>query len=130
LEEARLTSAKSGHIPLPRLVVDFLASGVNAILEISSLEAPHRVFGATFRDSLLDGVTYPESTVGQRVRQATMQDTTTIPEASPTALSFGAWTSAGEGRGIGAKFACAIVSEIIGVDAQWSCAAKPTHWAT
>ena len=45
-----------------------------------------------------------------------MRDATAILEASPTALLFGAWNSTGEGGGLGAKFARAIVSEIIGVD--------------
>lgn len=116
LEEALLTSAKAGQIPLPRLVVDFPASGLNSVPEISSLEAPHRIYDAILRDSLLDGVTFRESEVGRRIRQATMHDASAILEVSPTALLFGAWNSTGEGGGLGAKFARAIVSEIVGVD--------------
>ncbi|MGH7083468.1 MAG: type I-G CRISPR-associated RAMP protein Csb1/Cas7g [Acetobacteraceae bacterium] len=116
LEEALLTAAKAGQIPLPRLVVDFPGSGLNSVPEISSLEAPHRVFDAILRDSLLDGVPFRESDAGRRVRQATPHDATAILEVSPTALLFGAWNSTGEGGGLGAKFARAIVSEIIGVD--------------
>ncbi len=116
LEEALLFSAKSGHIALPRLVVDFPSSGLNAVPEIRSLDAPHRINHATVRDSLLDGVVFRDSEIGRRVRQATMHDATAILEVSPTALLFGAWNSTGEGGGLGAKFARAIVSEIIGID--------------
>lgn len=116
LEEALLRSATAGHIVLPRLVVDFPSSGLNAVPEISSLEAPHRIYDAILRDSLLDGVVFRESEIGRRIRQATMHDATAILEISPTALLFGAWNSTGEGGGLGAKFARAIVSEIIGID--------------
>jgi CRISPR-associated protein Csb1 len=115
LEEALLSSARAGQIGLPRLVVDFPSSGLNAVPEISSLEAPHRIYDAILRDSLLGGVAFRESDVGKRIRQATMHDATAILEVSPTALLFGAWNSTGEGGGLGAKFARAIVSEIIGV---------------
>jgi CRISPR-associated protein Csb1 len=117
LEEALLSSARAGQIGLPRLVVDFPSSGLNAVPEISSLEAPHRIYDAILRDSLLGGVAFRESDVGKRIRQATMHDATAILEVSPTALLFGAWNSTGEGGGLGAKFARAIVSEIIGVHA-------------
>lgn len=116
LEEALLQSATAGHIALPRLVVDFPSSGLNAVPEISSLEAPHRIYDAILRDSLLDGVVFRESEIGRRIRQATMHAATAILEISPTALLFGAWNSTGEGGGLGAKFARAIVSEIIGID--------------
>lgn len=115
LEEALLSSAQAGQIELPRLVVDFPSSGLNAVPEISSLDAPHRIYDAILRDSLLGGVAFRESDVGKRIRQATMHDATAILETSPTALLFGAWNSTGEGGGLGAKFARAIVSEIIGV---------------
>lgn len=117
LESALLMAAQAGDIELPRLVVDFPGSGLNAVPPISSLEAPHRIFDAILRDSLLDGVPFRESGVGRGVRQANTHDATAILQASPTALLFGAWNSTGEGGGLGAKFARAIVSEIIGVGA-------------
>ncbi len=116
LEEALLHAATAGHIPLPRLVVDFASSGLNTVPSISSLEAPHRIFDAILRDSLLDGEAFRESPLGQRIRQATTHDATSILESSPTALLFGTWNSTGEGGGLGAKFARAIVSEIVGID--------------
>ncbi len=116
LEEALLGAAWAGRIALPRLVVDFPSSGLTAVPEISSLEAPHRIYDAILRDSRLGDAAFHDSEIGQRIRQATMHDATAILEVSPTALLFGAWNSTGEGGGLGAKFARAIVSEIIGVD--------------
>src|SRR5690606_15482508 len=77
--------------------------------------APHRIFDAILRDSELDGVPFRKTEIGERIRAAKPHDASAILEASPTALLFGAWNSTGEGGGLGAKFARAIVSEIIGV---------------
>jgi CRISPR-associated protein Csb1 len=97
--------------------VDFAASGLNSIGEITSLDAPHRVFDAILRDSLLDGQKFlAGSELGKRLREATAKDASAILEASPSALLFGVWNSTGEGGGLGAKFARVIVSEIVGVD--------------
>lgn len=115
LEEALLEAAKAQRIRLPRVVVEFSRSGLNSVPDISSLDAPHRIFDAILRDSLLDGMPFRESGIGERVRQAKSHDATAILEVSPTALLFGAWNSTGEGGGLGAKFARAIVSEIVGV---------------
>jgi len=116
LEESLLRAAEDGRIVLPRLLVDFGPSGLNSIGAISSLEAPHRVFDAILRDSLLDGTPLSRTELGEALRRATLRDASAILEASPSALLFGAWNSTGEGGGLGAKFARAIVSEIIGVD--------------
>jgi CRISPR-associated protein Csb1 len=117
MEEALLRAAQEGCIELPRIVVDFASAGLNTIGEISSLEAPHRVFDAILRDSLLDGQPFLNGTkIGKDLKAATIREATKILEVSPTALLFGAWNSTGEGGGLGAKFPRAIVSEIIGVD--------------
>ena len=116
MEEALLDAAREGRIKLPYLAVDFAGAGLNSIGEITSLDAPHRIFDAILRDSLLGSEPLPKSALGVRLRQATAKDATEILEISPTALLFGAWNSTGEGGGIGAKFARAIVSEIIAVD--------------
>ncbi len=116
LEEALLRAAEEGRIALPRLVVDFAPSGLNSIGAISSLDAPHRVFDAILRDSMLDDVALSKTGLGEGLRRATLRNASAILEASPSALLFGAWNSTGEGGGLGAKFTRAIVSEIIGVD--------------
>ena len=115
LEEALLAAAEDGRIELPRLVVDFASAGLNSIGRISSLDAPHRIFDAILRDSLLEGTPFQASPLGQRLQRATAKDATAILEASPTALLFGVWNSTGTGGGLGAKFARAVVCEIIGV---------------
>ncbi|MQX38255.1 type I-G CRISPR-associated RAMP protein Csb1/Cas7g [Roseospira navarrensis] len=117
MEETLLEAARDTEnpIPLPRLTVDFAGAGLETVGEITSLEAPHRVFDAILRDSLLDGTPFKDSPVGQRLALATSRDASAILETSPTSLLFGVWNSTGEGGGLGAKFPRAIVSEIIGV---------------
>ena len=116
MEEALLAAAEAGRIPLPRLVVDFPGAGLNSVGPISVLEAPHRIFDAILRDSLIEGTSFRESDLGQRLKRATPAEASAILEAAPTALLFGAWNSTGQGGGLGAKFARAITSEIIAID--------------
>lgn len=115
LEEALLAAAEAGRIRLPRLTVDFPGSGLNSVGPISVLQAPHRIFDAILRDSMLGDTLFRDSVLGKSLRQATPADATAILQAAPTTLLFGAWNSTGEGGGLGAKFARAIVSEVIGV---------------
>ena len=116
LEESLLTAVLAGTLSLPYIEVDFAGAGVDGLGRITSLDAPHRVYDAILRDSLLDGKPFMESKVGERLRRAKPADATALLEVSPTALIFGAWHSQGEGGGLGAKFPRCIVSEIIGVD--------------
>jgi CRISPR-associated protein Csb1 len=115
MEEALLEAARDGALTLPRLTVDFAGAGLNTVGEITSLEAPHRVFDAILRDSLLGDKPFKDSDLGQRLAMATARDASAILEASPSSLLFGVWNSTGEGGGLGAKFPRAIVSEIIGI---------------
>src|SRR5205085_423684 len=78
--------------------------------------APHRVYDAILRDSLLDGEPFMKSNLGLRLAEAKPSDVTALLEASPTALLFGAWHSTGEGGGLGAKFPRCLVSEIVAVN--------------
>ena len=117
LEEALLAAATGeAAIPLPYVVVDFRSAGLHPIEQITSLEAPHRVYDAILRDSLLDGVPFMQSEQGLRLAAATPADATALLETSPPALLFGAWHSQGDGGGLGAKFPRALVSEIMGID--------------
>jgi CRISPR-associated protein Csb1 len=115
LEEALERAAEEGRIRLPRLYVDFASSGLNSVENVSVLKAPHRIFDAILRDSMLGEKRFGESELGQRLKKAKPHDATAILEAAPSALLFGCWDSTGQGGGLGAKFARAIVSEIIGV---------------
>ncbi len=112
----------AGEAWIPHFLTDFSEAedgdiDLSDIGAITSLEAPHRVFDAIFRDSKLDGTPFWESGDGRRLVKAKPQNATAIFELSPTALVFGSWHSTGQGGGLGAKFPRAIVSEIVGVDA-------------
>jgi CRISPR-associated protein Csb1 len=115
LEEALAVALKEG-LELPHVAVDFRNSGITGFDRITSLEAPHRVFDAILRDSLLDGTPFPDSPVGRGLTEAKPGDATALLEASPTALLFGVWNSTGEGGGLGAKFPRCLVSELVAVN--------------
>jgi len=112
LEEALLAAVREGAASLPYVTVDFSGAGLSGITEITSLDAPHRVYDAILRDSLLGNEPFPKSDIGHRLTEAKPGDATALLEVSPTALLFGAWNSTGEGGGLGAKFPRALVSEI------------------
>ena len=111
---------------IPYVEVDFskVEPKLDGITRITSLDAPHRVYDAIFRDSLLkeksqkgeEDKPFMESAVGQRLARASAEDASALLEISPTALLFGAWHSTGQGGGLGAKFARCLVSEIMGID--------------
>ena len=54
LEECLLQAIREG-VSIPHVVVDFRSAALDGIAEITSLDAPHRVYDAILRDSLLDG---------------------------------------------------------------------------
>ena len=120
MEEALLAAADEegddGRVKLPYVKVDFSGAGLEPLERITSLDAPHRVYDAILRDSLLDGTPFMQSEDGRRLAAATPANATVLLELSPTALLFGAWHSQGEGGGLGAKFPRALVSEIMGID--------------
>jgi CRISPR-associated protein Csb1 len=116
LEEALLSAVREKAIALPYVTVDFRQAQLAGLTEITSLDAPHRVYDAILRDSLLDGEPFMRSTLGLKLAEAKAADATALLEASPTALLFGAWHSTGEGGGLGAKFPRCLVSEIVAVD--------------
>ena len=123
LEECLLEAIHDG-LPIPYVEVDFskVEPKLDGISRITSLDAPHRVYDAIFRDSMLTGgesgesEPFMESGVGQRLARASAEDASALLEISPTALLFGAWHSTGQGGGLGAKFARCLVSEIMGID--------------
>ena len=121
LEEALLAvvdgEGGSEPMPIPHVTVDFHGVGLDPLNRITSLDAPHRVYDAILRDSLLDGVPFMQSEEGHRLAAATPANATALLEISPTALVFGAWHSQGEGGGLGAKFPRTLVSEIMAIGA-------------
>lgn len=119
MEAALLSAWETGQLSFPLLRVDF--SGVDDQLEapvgsISTLEAPHRIYDAIFRDSVDEsGTLFRYTPVGQAVTNATPRDATALFLYCPTAMIFGSWDSTGPKGGLGSKFQRALSSEIIAV---------------
>lgn len=112
LELALLQAMQSGRCPLPVLRVQVSDK------EINSLEAPHRVFDAYFRDSYYEGTPFRESVLGKPAVGSTMAQATGLYQIGPTSLLFGVWDSHGfEMGGMGYKYPRAFTSEIIGLNA-------------
>lgn len=119
MELALLAAWDRKQIPLPVITVDFEGHGLTKVLRVSSLEAPHRVADALLRDSVTaDGVPFRKSDVGKRLNDVDNRNATALFELCPTTLVFGMWDSTGPRGGLGAKFARALVSEIVGLDVQ------------
>ncbi|MDX9838495.1 MAG: type I-U CRISPR-associated RAMP protein Csb1/Cas7u [Azoarcus sp.] len=115
LEESLLDAIAAG-VTIPHVVVDFSGSNLTGVTQITSLDAPHRVYDAILRDSLNNGTPFMASDIGQRLATANLKDASALLEISPNALLFGAWHSTGQGGGLGAKFARSLTSEIVAID--------------
>jgi CRISPR-associated protein Csb1 len=67
LEDALLAGIRAGRLSLPHIVVDFTGQqapngvAIGDLGQITSLDAPHRVFDAIIRDSELAGVKFTDS---------------------------------------------------------------------
>ena len=98
MEEALLAAAAEEAIPLPYVTVDFREAGLQPLEQITSLDAPHRVYDAIIRDSLLDDVPFMESEQGRRLAAATAsilsfavgEGEDSDSERAPTITMFGA----------------------------------------
>lgn len=112
LEQSLLALAKEGLVKIPYLTVDFSSVDGLEFNEVTSLDAPHRVYDAILRDSEFEGEPFMASHIGKRLAMSSYADASALLESSPTALLFGAWHSTGSGGGLGAKFARCLVSEI------------------
>ena len=117
MELALLNEHRNGRIELPLLVTRFDQPGLLKKFTVTSLEAPHRIADALFRDSQLDGKIFRKSDKGAILNTADIRNATGLLGLCPTALVFGLWDSTGPLGGSGAKFQRAIVSEIVGYDA-------------
>ncbi len=114
MELALLSACRAGLLDLPLLEVRFDQDVLPYKFTVTSLEAPHRVADALFRDSLLDGKIFRKSSTGQILDHANVANATGIFGICPTALLFGFWDSTGPRGGAGIKFQRAITSEITG----------------
>lgn len=118
MELAVLDAVRAGFLSLPLVSVDFRdVDGLRDFDRISSLQAPHRIFDAILRDSLLDDQLFRMSAVGRAVTEASSRDAGALYRYSPTTLIFGGWDSTGPRGGRGAKYERALTSEIVGIGA-------------
>jgi CRISPR-associated protein Csb1 len=117
MEMALLDAVREKRISLPLLEVKFDQQSLKKKIVVTSLDAPHRVADAIFRDSLIDGITFRKSEKGKILDCADLRNSTGLFGLCPTALLFGIWDSTGPRGGLGTKFQRAIVSEIIGYNA-------------
>lgn len=116
MEQALLDAYRSNNLKIPLLEIDF--SEFPDIGTISTLDAPHRIADAIFRDSLLNEVRFRDSEIGRAFAAANIRNATALYLHCPHALIFGIWDSTGSAGGLGNKFQRAIVSEIVGIDAE------------
>ncbi len=115
MEEALQDAIDRGLIKMPLIVVEF-GNEVADIQRVTSLQAPHRAADAILRDSLLDGKPFRQSEVGKAITDSSLANATALFQFCPHALVLGVWDSTGPKGGLGAKFARALVSEIVGID--------------
>lgn len=118
MELALLEAYRRQKIQLPLMITSFDDDVLTKKFTVSSLEAPHRIADALFRDSLLDGMIFRKSDKGRVLDTAEVRNATGLFGLCPMALVFGVWDSTGPRGGLGAKFQRALVSEIIGYGAQ------------
>lgn len=122
MELALLEAVRDERIDLPIIETRFDDDRLLKKFTVTSLEAPHRVADAIFRDSLLEEngnrVMFRKSRKGKILDTADVRNATGLFGLCPTALVFGVWDSTGPRGGLGAKIQRAIVSEIVGLHAQ------------
>lgn len=110
IEQALLEAGVAGRLSLPRLSVSV------GDTRVTSLDAPHRIYDAIFRDSLLDGIHFRDSELGRRLLSASVGKASALLANAPNVLLFGGWDSHGGDGGAGTKVPRALVSEIYGVN--------------
>lgn len=117
MELELLRARRSGLVDLPLLEVRFERDDLPRKFTVTSLEAPHRIADALFRDSRLDGKMFRQTDMGRLLDNTGPGNAAGIFGICPTSLLFGFWDSTGPRGGQGVKFQRAITSEIIGYDA-------------
>ena len=95
MELALLESHRAGKVQLPLLVTRFDQEELPKKFTVTSLDAPHRIADALFRDSLLEGTIFRESNKGRILDMADIRNAAGVFGLCPTALVFGLWDSTG-----------------------------------
>lgn len=133
MELALQEAVDAGRLRMPLVVVDFSAFDptgdieadekagklIDAVGKVTSLQVPHRLADAILRDSELDGMLFRKSAAGKALNTVSSTNATPLFALCPTGLVFGMWDSTGPKGGLGPKFERAMVSEIVGVGAEW-----------
>jgi len=131
MEQALQEALDAGKLVVPHVVVDFSEYDPNdgdandpeklidAVGKITSLQVPHRLADAILRDSEHNGEPFRDSDKGKALNRVCLANATPLFELCPTALIFGMWDSTGPKGGLGPKFERAIVSEVVGIGAEW-----------
>lgn len=133
MELALQEAVDAGRIEMPLIVVDFSQYDptgdidadqkaerfIDPVGRLTSLQVPHRLADAILRDSEFHGVTFRKSECGRALNRVSLANATPLFELCPTALVFGMWDSTGPKGGLGPKFERAMVSEIVGIGAEW-----------
>ncbi len=132
MELALQEAVDAERIEMPLIVVDFSEHDptgdidadeqagrfIDPVGTVTSLQVPHRIADAILRDSELDGIPLRTSERGKALNRVGLANATPLFEICPTALVFGMWDSTGPKGGLGPKFERAMVSEIVGIDAE------------
>jgi CRISPR-associated protein Csb1 len=124
IEDALQQAIDGGALAMPLIVVNF-GDAVADVWRVTSLQAPHRAADAILRDSLTDQkddkgkpLPFRKSEVGTAITNSSLANATGLFQYCPHALILGIWDSTGPKGGLGAKFARALVSEIVGIDIE------------
>jgi CRISPR-associated protein Csb1 len=121
MEEALQALWVEKRLTLPVIEVD-LSKVAPDVGKVTSLTAPHRVADALLRDSYIDEdgaqKLFRSSTFGKSFTDASLRNAGPLFKVCPTGLVFGIWDSTGPKGGLGAKFARALTSEIVGIGAK------------
>lgn len=112
IEEVVGHAVRAGRLDLAHLLLEHQLSGGRTV-RVSSFTAPHRYADAYWRDSMVNGVTFDKSALGQRLRAATAEDCTALYEREPFSVLLGSWDSHRKGRQ--ARFPRVYRSEMFGV---------------
>jgi CRISPR-associated protein Csb1 len=122
IEDALQQAIDDGKLAMPLIVVNF-GDAVADVQRVTSLQAPHRAADAILRDSLTDQkdekgkpLPFRKSDIGRAITESSLANATGLFRYCPHALFLGIWDSTGPKGGLGAKFARALVSEIVGID--------------
>lgn len=111
------------RIEIPVITVRFDDHRLKKNFVVTSLDVPHRAADAILRDSKYkesDGkeVIFRQSSKGKILDVIDVRNATGLFGLNPTALIFGIWDSTGPRGGLGAKFQRALVSEMVGFNAE------------